>query len=445
MRAEPNNPNQLFLGTYRLYRTDNAKAPSAGDVKWKAISADLTTGCTGTAPNGARNCTISAIGVGGGEAVYTGSLDGLVYVSPDAQVNDDPTWTRVGKDHDLPARPVTAFAVDRSNYRDGLRAFNGFNGATPGQPGHVFRTLDGGKNWTDVSGNLPDTPVNSLVLDPAYPNTLYAGTDVGAVRDHNGGTRLGGRSARASRSSPSGRSTSTRLTAARRRYPRTRRVRPDRPRLPLRRSSSRRSTPASPSGRRATSTYSLTLKNIGNAPATGVTITDPVPDNTSFVSADSGGAESGGTVTWNGLSVPAGGSVTVHFTVSIASALKKKVDSIVNDGFQATAAGGFSTTGSPFITPIAPPYAMTFGPATQRDGGRVGTSVPYTVTVRNLGFNSDSYALTASNAWTTTFFDSTCTTPLTTVGPLRPATRRTCVSRSRCLAVPPTRRSTPGP
>ena len=24
------NPNQLFLGTYRLYRTDNAEAPSAG-------------------------------------------------------------------------------------------------------------------------------------------------------------------------------------------------------------------------------------------------------------------------------------------------------------------------------------------------------------------------------------------------------------------------------
>ena len=88
------NPNQLFLGTYRLYRTDNARTPNAGNVKWKAISGDLTTGCTGTAPNGARNCTISAIGVGGGQAVYTGSLDGLVYVSTDAQVNDDPTWVR---------------------------------------------------------------------------------------------------------------------------------------------------------------------------------------------------------------------------------------------------------------------------------------------------------------------------------------------------------------
>ena len=35
--------------------------------------------------------------------------------------------------------------------------------------------------------------------------------------------------------------------------------------------------------------YTLTLKNIGNADATGVTIKDPLPANTSFVSADQGG------------------------------------------------------------------------------------------------------------------------------------------------------------
>ena len=43
---------------------------------WKPISGDLTAGCPGTAPNGARGCILSAIGVGGGQAVYTGSEDG---------------------------------------------------------------------------------------------------------------------------------------------------------------------------------------------------------------------------------------------------------------------------------------------------------------------------------------------------------------------------------
>ncbi len=144
------NTNQLFIGTYRLYRTDNARTPAASDVQWKTISGDLTTGCTGTAPNGARNCTISAIGVGGGEAVYTGSLDGILSLSTDAQVSDNPTWTRV-KDHELPERPISQIAVDRSNYRIAYVAYNGFNAATPKQPGHVFRTKDGGKKWLDIS------------------------------------------------------------------------------------------------------------------------------------------------------------------------------------------------------------------------------------------------------------------------------------------------------
>src|SRR5207245_10200902 len=109
------NTTHVFLGRYRLYRTNNARAGKAGDVTWRAISPDLTTGCTGIAPNGARNCTISAIGVGGGQAVYTGSLDGLLHISTDAQANDNPTWTRI--DTKMPARPVTQLDADPTNSR----------------------------------------------------------------------------------------------------------------------------------------------------------------------------------------------------------------------------------------------------------------------------------------------------------------------------------------
>lgn len=427
------NVNQLYLGTYRLYRTDNAKAMSAGDVKWKAISPDLTSGCTGTAPNGARNCTISAIGVGGGQGVYTGSLDGLVYVSPDAQVSNTPTWTRADRG-ELPKRPIASIAVDRSNYRIAYLGYNGFNAATPSRPGHVFRTTDGGRNWADITGNLPDTPVNSLVLDPSFANTLYAGTDVGPFVTYNGGANWSALGTDASFPlvaidqidlDPSHRVLAA-GTHGRGAYDLIDTV--SAPALVLSKVDA-----GNPVGPSSNVTYTLTLKNIGNAAATGVTLTDPVPANTTFVSADSGGTNSGGTVTWTIASIPAGGSVTVHFTVSIAPALKNKVDSIVNDGMKATSAQGPYTTGSPFITPIAPPYAVSMSPATQTDGGRVGTSVPYTVTVRNLGFNSDSYTMSAASAWATTFFDSTCTTPLTTVGPLAAgASANVCVK----VAVP---------
>jgi uncharacterized repeat protein (TIGR01451 family) len=407
------NTSQLFLGTYRLYRTDNAKAGSAGDVTWKIISPDLTSGCTGTAPNGARTCAISAIGVGGGQAVYTGSLDGLVYISTDAQVNDSPTWTRLDNGK-LPKRPVTQFAVDPSNYRIAYAAYAGFNAASPSRPGHVFKTTDGGQSWTNISGNLPDSPVNSIILDPAYANTLYAGTDVGPFASFDGGITWSalGTGFPIVAIWQLDLDPSHRLMAAGTHGRGAFRIQDTATVPALVLSKVDAGTPVGPS---SNVTYTLTVKNIGNAAATNVTITDPVPANTTFVSADNGGTLSGGTVTWSGKTIAAGGSLSVQFSVSIADAIKNKVKSIVNDGVKVISAEGPYTTGSPFITPIAPPYAVTIAPATQTDGGKVGTSVPYTVTVSNRGFNSDSYTMSATTAgWAVSFFDATCTTPQTT-------------------------------
>jgi photosystem II stability/assembly factor-like uncharacterized protein len=45
--------------------------------------------------------------------------------------------------------------------------------------------------WTNISGaapsSLPDVPANSLQIDPAAPNTIYVGTDIGVFRTTNGG------------------------------------------------------------------------------------------------------------------------------------------------------------------------------------------------------------------------------------------------------------------
>jgi hypothetical protein len=46
--------------------------------------------------------------------------------------------------------------------------------------GHIFRTANGGQSWTDLSGNLPDLPAYTLVIDTRFfPNVLYLGTDNG--------------------------------------------------------------------------------------------------------------------------------------------------------------------------------------------------------------------------------------------------------------------------
>src|SRR4029079_15279344 len=52
---------------------------------------------------------------------------------------------------------------------------NNFSGA-----GHVFRTINGGTSWSNISGNLPNIPVWSIQVDDSTsPSRLYIGADDG--------------------------------------------------------------------------------------------------------------------------------------------------------------------------------------------------------------------------------------------------------------------------
>jgi len=77
-------------------------------------------------------------------------------------------------------------------------AYVGFNGFSrrwvegPGAGlGHVWKTRDGGATWSDVSGNLPDVPVNDVLMSSGR---LVVATDLGVVISSDGGatwSRLG--------------------------------------------------------------------------------------------------------------------------------------------------------------------------------------------------------------------------------------------------------------
>ncbi|UQX89525.1 hypothetical protein M6D93_05830 [Jatrophihabitans telluris] len=413
------NVNQMFLGTYRLYRSDNVEAPKAGDVHFTPISGDLTTGCTGAAPNGARGCLISAIGLAdGGDGVYVGSDDGVVSVSPNAVTSDSPTWTQVGQNR-LPNRPVTQFAVDRSNWRIAYASYAGFGAATPSRRGHVFATTDGGKHWQDVSANLPDIPVNSVVLDPSDHRTVYVGTDVGAFVSTNGGhswLRLGSGMPKVAvwqlDYDPS-HGVLAAGTHGRGAYTLTNRN--AEPALVVSKKDS--GLPVGP-GRNID--YTITVKNLGNAAATGVKVTDPIPAHTSFSFAGNGGTSHGGVVTWRGLSIPAGGSIVLTYSTRIAPRLSSGVKSIVNDGIRVRSDQGVSTTGSPHVTPIAPANAVAVTPAAQTGGARVGQQASYVEHVTNNGYKADSYTLSTAGSWTSATYDATCTTAMTSTVVLQP-------------------------
>src|SRR5947199_1147256 len=87
----------------------------------------------------------------------------------------------------LPLRPVLGIALDPSvvaaNLPIGYVGVGGFNANTPSTPGHVFQvtcTADCTSfTWADKTGNLPDIPVDSIIVNPNIPQQVFAGTDWG--------------------------------------------------------------------------------------------------------------------------------------------------------------------------------------------------------------------------------------------------------------------------
>jgi photosystem II stability/assembly factor-like uncharacterized protein len=55
--------------------------------------------------------------------------------------------------------------------------------------GHVFRSNNGGKAWSNRTGNLPDIPVNAIVIDPKNTERIFAATDHGVYQSENAGTK----------------------------------------------------------------------------------------------------------------------------------------------------------------------------------------------------------------------------------------------------------------
>jgi len=72
--------------------------------------------------------------------------------------------------------PVSSVAIDASD-ASGSSAYVTIMGFTGG-PGHIWKTSNAGVNWTDFTANLPDSPVNAVLVDGAS-SAVFVATDVG--------------------------------------------------------------------------------------------------------------------------------------------------------------------------------------------------------------------------------------------------------------------------
>ena len=174
--VDPSNTQVMYFGSYRVYQSTD------GGQTWTPISQDLTR----------NHGYISALAVAPGtnassgatsQVVYAASSDGYVWVTTNAAASTAAIWNKVTTA--LPNRWVSEILP--TNATTAYVTYLGFSGFIGDNLGHVFMTTNAGQSWTDVSGNLPNIPVNDIVVDPQSPRMLYIATDVGILGSTDGG------------------------------------------------------------------------------------------------------------------------------------------------------------------------------------------------------------------------------------------------------------------
>ncbi len=166
----PTNPNILYAGTYRINKSTNK-----GD-NWTSISGDLTKG----GENNFHTITTIDISKINPNILITGSADGKVYITE----NDGGTWTDITGG--LPDRWITRVKTDPFDVNTIYVTVSGFRWDE--HYSHIFKSVDLGENWTAIDSNLPEIPINAMVLDPDVEGRIFIGTDAGIYMTNNNGT-----------------------------------------------------------------------------------------------------------------------------------------------------------------------------------------------------------------------------------------------------------------
>jgi hypothetical protein len=178
MALGPGNPNTVYFGTDRLYRSTTGTVMSPASQEFDPVA--LTAGVLTTIGISPQDDNVRIVGLRNGKvfATTTGANPMTDVTSPSFPGPQPGTTT---------TRPVGRVLIDPNNKFTAWVTFGGY-GVPAGQ--HVWKTTDLNSpvpTWTAAGNGIPDVPVNALVADPLDSNTLFAGTDIGVYATFDGG------------------------------------------------------------------------------------------------------------------------------------------------------------------------------------------------------------------------------------------------------------------
>jgi hypothetical protein len=181
---DPNDSNTMLAGGNSLWRSNDIKSTAAIGPVWTAIKAPVSNGLIPPS-----NLSMSAIAISPSDSstILVGYNDGQIWMTQNGAASS-PTWSKISKG--TPGRFVTRLVIDSTKLPSPwfYATFGGFAND------NVYVTKDlGATKWTDVSGvtdsptDLPAVPVRVLTINPASPNDLYVGTEVGIFASEDAG------------------------------------------------------------------------------------------------------------------------------------------------------------------------------------------------------------------------------------------------------------------
>jgi len=94
-------------------------------------------------------------------------------------VNGGTAWANVTGA--LPDRFITDIAIDPIDETTLYITLSGFGTS------HVYKSDNAGASWQDIGGALPDVPANAVAIDPQFPGHIYIGNDIGVYFSPDGG------------------------------------------------------------------------------------------------------------------------------------------------------------------------------------------------------------------------------------------------------------------
>lgn len=201
--CSPTNPGRYFVAGADggLWRTDDA------GVTWRPLLDHMPNSAVGAVALDPSDENVIYVGTGEGNYANHSRYGLGIYKSEDG----GNTWTHLA--HDVFAgRCFSRIIVHPANpgllYASVVRA-GGFPALAAAKlhpsrsgPVGVFRSMDGGITWTQLTNGLPSQAATDLAMDPANPSILYAAighifgaSENGIYKSTNGGnswTKLGG-------------------------------------------------------------------------------------------------------------------------------------------------------------------------------------------------------------------------------------------------------------